>query len=63
MRAKENPQAEAQVDQAESYRYSQSELNLMDEIPRPRLNPWICLFLLILLGFLYVWFWKWLLGG
>lgn len=39
----------------EDYLYSEDELDLMDQVPLPRLNPWLALFLLILLGFLYIW--------
>ena len=27
----------------------------MDQVPLPRLNPWLGLFLLMLLGFFYIW--------
>ncbi len=40
---------------SEAYLYSDDELDLMDQVPLPRLNPWLSLFLLILLGFFYVW--------
>jgi len=35
----------------------------MDRIALPRLNPWLALLLLVLLGFGYIGFWGWLLGG
>ena len=41
--------------QSEAYLYSEDELDLMDQVPLPRLNPWLALFLLILLGFFYIW--------
>ncbi len=47
----------------ESYRYNNQELDLMDAVPPPRLNPWLGLLLLILVGFIYVWFWAYLLRG
>ncbi len=40
---------------SESYLYSEDELDLMDQVPLPRLNPWLSLLLLILLGFFYIW--------
>lgn len=40
---------------SEAYLYSDDELDLMDQVPLPRLNPWLSLFLLILLGFFYIW--------
>lgn len=39
-------------------RYREEELDLMDEVPSPSLNPWISLGLLILLGFVYLWIWQ-----
>ena len=42
----------------ESSHYREDELDLMDEIPRPFVNPWLGLGLLILSGFLYVWVWE-----
>ena len=50
-----NPQPDENI---ESRRYREDELDLMDEIPSPRLNPWLSLGLLILLGFLYLWGWR-----
>ncbi len=35
----------------------------MDRIALPRLNPWLALLLLVLLGFGYIGLWGWLLGG
>ncbi len=40
---------------SEDYLYSEDELDLIDQVPLPRLNPWLSLFLLILLGFFYIW--------
>ncbi len=51
------------MEHTESYRYSNEELDLMDAVPPPRLNPWLSLLLLILLGFIYVWIWEYLLRG
>lgn len=54
---------EPSKERGESYRYREDELDLMDEIPPPRLNPWLSLLLLVLLGFIYVWAWEALLKG
>lgn len=35
----------------------------MDRIALPRLNPWLALLILVLLGFGYIGLWGWLLGG
>lgn len=35
----------------------------MDRITLPRLNPWLALLFLVLLGFGYIGLWGWLLGG
>lgn len=35
----------------------------MDRIALPRLNPWLALIILVLLGFGYIGLWGWLLGG
>ncbi|MDE2943403.1 MAG: hypothetical protein OXT63_04220 [Gemmatimonadota bacterium] len=35
----------------------------MDRIVLPRLNPWLVLLILVLLGFGYIGLWGWLLGG
>ncbi|MYC89782.1 MAG: hypothetical protein F4X22_16360 [Gemmatimonadales bacterium] len=35
----------------------------MDQIALPRLNPWLALLILVLLGFGYIGLWGWLLGG
>lgn len=35
----------------------------MDRIALPRLNPWLVLLLLVLLGFGYIGLWGWLLRG
>lgn len=35
----------------------------MDRIGLPRLNPWLALLILVLLGFSYIGLWGWLLGG
>ena len=35
----------------------------MDRIPLPRLNPWLALLILVLLGFGYIGLWGRLLGG
>ena len=40
---------------SEDYLYSEDELDLIDQVPLPRLNPWLSLFLLILFGFFYIW--------
>ena len=47
----------------ESYRYDSHELDLMDKVKLPRLNPWLSLALLVLAGFFYVWIWGVLLRG
>ncbi len=58
-----NTVTEAREEHTESYRYNDEELDLMDAVPPPRLNPWVSLLLLILVGFVYVWFWEYLLRG
>ena len=35
----------------------------MDRIALPRLNPWLALLVLVLLGFGYIGLWGWLLRG
>ena len=35
----------------------------MDRVALPRLNPWLALLILVLLGFGYLGLWGWLLGG
>lgn len=35
----------------------------MDRIVLPRLNPWLALLILVLLGFGYIGLWGWLLRG
>lgn len=40
---------------SEASLYTEEELDLMDQVPLPRMNPWLALFLLILLGFVYIW--------
>ncbi len=45
------------------HRYADHEVDLMDRIPVPRLNPWLALGLLILSGFAYLWLWGGLLRG
>lgn len=35
----------------------------MDRISLPRLNPWLTLLILVLLGFGYIGLWGWLLRG
>ena len=35
----------------------------MDRISLPRLNPWLALLILVLLGFGYIGLWGWLLRG
>ena len=47
----------------ESYRYDSHELDLMDQVKLPRMNPWLSLALLVLAGFAYVWIWGVLLRG
>ena len=47
----------------ESYRYDSHELDLMDQVELPRLNPWLSLALLVLAGFAYVWIWGVILRG
>lgn len=47
----------------ESYRYDSHELDLMDRVELPRMNPWLSLALLVLAGFFYVWIWGVLLRG
>ncbi len=44
-------------------RYADHELDSMDHVPLPRLNPWLTLALLVLGGFAYVWLWGVALGG
>ena len=34
-----------------------------DDVRFPRLNPWLALLLLVLLGFAYIGLWGWLLRG
>ena len=48
---------------ADSGRYDDSELDLMDRVASPRFNPWLALILLMLGGFLYIWIWGALLRG
>ena len=48
---------------AETGRYDDDELDLMDRVATPRFNPWLILILLMLSGFLYVWIWGVLLRG
>jgi hypothetical protein len=59
----ETGKTEPHEEKGESYRYTSRELDLMDEVELPRLNPWVSLLLLILAGFAYVWVWGVLLGG
>ena len=47
----------------ESYRYDSHELDLMDRVELPRLNPWLSLALLVLAGFAYVRIWGAILRG
>lgn len=35
----------------------------VERVVLPRLNPWLALLLLVLLGFGYIGLWSWLLGG
>ncbi len=58
-----NTEAEFREEHTESYRYDDEELDLMDTVSPPRLNPWISLLLLILVGFIYVWIWEYVLRG
>ena len=51
----EQEEQEEQKSRSEAYLYSEDELDLMDKVPLPRLNPWLSLFLLILVGFFYIW--------
>ena len=55
--------SETESQNPESYRYHKGELDLMDAVPPPRLNPWLSLVLLVLAGFIYVWIWEYLLRG
>ena len=59
----QNTETESQRKHTESYRYHEGELDLMDAVPPPRLNPWLSLGLLVLAGFIYVWIWEYLLRG
>ena len=59
----EPAKTEARDKKAESYRYDSHELDLMDQVELPRLNPWLSLALLVLAGFFYVWIWGVLLRG
>ena len=54
-------ESESREEQTESHRYNSEELDLMDSVSLPHLNPWLSLILLILLGFIYVWIWEYLL--
>ncbi len=58
-----NTEADSRIEHTESFRYSKEELDLMDAVPPPRLNPWLSLLLLVLVGFIYVWIWEYLLRG
>ena len=49
------PADEASADSADPAR--------MDRVALPRLNPWLALLILVLLGFGYLGLWGWLLGG
>lgn len=51
----EQEEQEEPKSRSEDYLYSEDELDLIDQVPLPRLNPWLSLFLLILLGFFYIW--------
>ncbi len=63
------PQGEPELEtsdstkRAETGQYDETELDLMDQVPTPRFNPWLVLILLMLSGFLYVWIWGVLLRG
>ena len=51
----EQEEQEEPKSRSEDYLYSEDELDLIDQVPLPRLNPWLSLFLLILFGFFYIW--------
>lgn len=59
----ETGKTESRAEQGESYRYDSHELDLMDQVELPRMNPWLSLVLLVLAGFFYVWIWGVLLRG
>lgn len=59
----ESAKTESRVEQGESYRYDSHELDLMDRVELPRMNPWLSLALLVLAGFAYVWIWGVILRG
>ena len=59
----ETDKTEPRAAKGESYRYDSHELDLMDQVELPRLNPWLSLALLVLAGFAYVWIWGVLLRG
>lgn len=54
---------ETRDERGESYRYDSHELDMMDRVELPRLNPWLSLALLVLAGFAYVWIWGVILRG
>ncbi len=59
----EPAKTDPQDHKGESYRYDSHELDLMDRVELPRMNPWLSLALLVLAGFAYVWIWGVLLRG
>ncbi len=59
----ETGKTEPHEEMGEAYRYDSQELDLMDEVELPRLNPLVSLLLLVLAGFAYVWIWGALLQG
>ena len=62
-RTMETGKTEPHEEMGEAYRYDSQELDLMDEVELPRLNPLVSLLLLVLAGFAYVWIWGALLQG
>ena len=59
----EPAKTEPREEKGESYRYDSRELDLMDRVELPRMNPWLSLALLVLAGFAYVWIWGVILRG